>query len=168
MVSGLIPVGQRRGAPLSRAALAPAPATAEAPGDPRHNRAAPWRSPVIRDEDAQFHPPTSDDPLWAETNYFGLYAGQDTDRPVNIGLYALHRTTLGMVGTTVSINSRRVREPWAAEYWDAQNLPAPDSLLDYELPNGLKVIATSPNQVWDVDYSDPAAGVEIHFRYTAI
>lgn len=128
---------------------------------------------MIRDEDAQFHPPTSDDPaqdqrLWAETNYFGLYAGQDTEQPVNIGLYALHRKAIGMVGTTVSINSRRVREPWAAEYWDAQNLPAPDSLLDYELLNGLKVVCTKPNQVWDVDYSDPASDVEIHFRYTAI
>ncbi|MHC1559087.1 DUF7064 domain-containing protein [Actinomycetospora sp. C-140] len=128
---------------------------------------------MIRDEDAQFHPPTSDDPaqdqrLWAETNYFGLYAGQDTERPVNIGLYALHRKAIGVVGTTVSINSRRVREPWAAEYWDAQNLPAPESLLDYELLNGLKIVCTKPNQVWDVDYSDPAAGVEIHFRYTAI
>ncbi|MDT7653699.1 MAG: hypothetical protein QOI36_5105, partial [Pseudonocardiales bacterium] len=27
---------------------------------------------MIRPSDAQFHPPTSDDPLWAETNYFGL------------------------------------------------------------------------------------------------
>ncbi|MFP5021604.1 DUF7064 domain-containing protein [Pseudonocardia phyllosphaerae] len=123
---------------------------------------------MIRPEDAEFHTPTSDDPLWAETNYFGLYAGQDTDRPVNIGLYALHRKPIGMVGSTVSINSRRVREPWAAEYWDAQNLPVPESLLDYELPNGLKVVATDPNRVWDVSYSDPAAGVEIRFRYTAI
>jgi hypothetical protein len=61
-----------------------------------------------------------------------------------------------------------VREPWAAEYWDAQNLPAPASLVDYELGNGLRVVCSKPNQVWDVDYSDPAAGVGIHFRYTAI
>ena len=123
---------------------------------------------VIRAEDAQFHPPTTDDPLWAETNYFGLYAGQDTDRPVNIGLYALFRKPIGMVGTTVSINSQRVVAPWEAEYWDAQNLPAPESLLDYELLNGLKVVARKPHEVWDVDYSDPAAGVEIHFTYTAL
>lgn len=124
---------------------------------------------MIRDEDAQFHQPTVDDPLWAETNYFGLHAGQDTDRPVNIGLYGLFREPLGVVGSTVSINSKRVIAPWEAEYWDAwAHLPAPSSLLDYELNNGLKVVCSKPNQVWDVDYSDPAAGVEIHFQYTAL
>jgi hypothetical protein len=49
---------------------------------------------VIRPEDAQFHPPSTDDPLWAETNYFGLYAAQDTDAPINIGIYGLFREPL--------------------------------------------------------------------------
>ena len=126
---------------------------------------------MIRDEDVQFHAPTSDDPLWAETNYFGLYAGQDGPAPLNIGLYGLFREPLGVVGSTVSINSRRVREPWAAEYWDSWEhlvVPQPSNLASYELANGLKVHSSDPNRVWDVDYSDPAAGVEIHFRYTAL
>ncbi|MER5673690.1 DUF7064 domain-containing protein [Pseudonocardia alni] len=126
---------------------------------------------MIRPEDAQFHPPTSDDPLWAETNYFGLYAGQDTDRPMNIGLYGLFREPLGVVGSTVSVNSRRVRAPWEADYWDAWEhlvVPQPSNLLDYELANGLKVVATDPHRIWDVSYSDPAADLEIRFRYTAL
>ena len=126
---------------------------------------------MIRPEDAQFHPPTTDDPLWAETNYFGLYAGQDTYRPLNIGLYALFREPLGVVGSTVSVNSRRVTQPWAADYWDAwQHLavPRPADLLDYTLANGLRVRCPEPNKVWDVDYSDPAAGLELHFRLTAL
>jgi hypothetical protein len=126
---------------------------------------------VIRPEDAQFHAPTSDDPLWAETNYFGLYAGQDTDRPMNIGVYGLFREPLGVVGSNVSVNSRRVTLPWAADYWDAwQHLavPQPSNLLDYELANGLRVRCTDPNKGWDVDYSDPTAGMELHFRYTAL
>ncbi|GAA1383447.1 hypothetical protein GCM10009613_12890 [Pseudonocardia kongjuensis] len=126
---------------------------------------------MIRPEDAQFHAPTSDDPLWAETNYFGLYAGQDTDRPLNIGLYGLFREPLGVVGSTVSVNSRRVTAPWEAEYWDAWEhlvVPQPSNLLDYELANGLKVVATDPHRIWDVSYSDPAADLEIRFRYTAL
>jgi hypothetical protein len=126
---------------------------------------------VIRPEDAQFHPPTSDDPLWAETNYFGLYAAQDTDSPLNIGIYSLFREPLGVVGSTVSVNSRRVTMPWAADYWDSWEhlvVPQPSNLLDYELANGLTVVCSDPNKVWDVDYSDPAAGMELHFRYTAL
>lgn len=126
---------------------------------------------MIRPEDAQFHPPTTDDPLWAETNYFGLYAGQDTPRPFNIGVYGLFREPLGVVGSTVSVNSRRVTMPWAAEYWDAWEhlvVPQPSNLLDYRLANGLRVVCAEPNRVWDVDFSDAAAGVELHFRYTAL
>lgn len=126
---------------------------------------------MIHAEDAQFHAPTTDDPLWAETNYFGLYAGQDTERPINVGVYALFREPLGVVGSTVSVNSKRVSFPWAADYWDAwQHLvvPRPPNLLDYELANGLKVVCSEPNKIWDVDYSDKAADLELHFRYTAL
>ncbi len=126
---------------------------------------------VIRPEDCQFHAPTSDDPLWAETNYFGLFAGQDTNRPMNIGLYGLFREPLGVVGSTVSVNSRKVIAPWEADYWESQEhlvIPQPSNLLDYELANGLKVVATDPHKIWDVSYSDPAADLEIRFRYTAL
>lgn len=126
---------------------------------------------MIHPEDAQFHPPTSDDPLWAETNYFGLYAGQDTDRPLNIGVYGLFREPLRVVGSTVSVNSKKVTLPWAADYWDSWAhlvVPQPSNLLDYELANGLKVVCREPNQVWDIDYSDEAAGMELHFRFAAL
>ncbi|MCW2581718.1 MAG: hypothetical protein JWQ53_508 [Klenkia sp.] len=126
---------------------------------------------MIGPEDAQFHAPTVDDPLWAETNYFGLYAGQDTATPMNIGVYGLFREPLGVVGSTVSVNSRRVSTPWAADYWDAWEhlvVPQPSNLLDYELANGLKVVCTDPNRVWDVSYSDAAADLELHFRWTAL
>lgn len=126
---------------------------------------------MIRPEDAQFHPPTEDDPLWAETNYFGLYAGQDTDTPVNIGVYGLFREPLGVVGSTVSVNSKRVTAPWDADYWDAWEhlvVPQPPNLLDYRLANGLHVRCSEPNKVWDVDYSDSSAGLELHVRWTAL
>jgi hypothetical protein len=121
---------------------------------------------VITDQDASFHPPTSDDPLWAETNYFGLYVAEPA---VNIGVYALFRANVGAASSTVSVNSKRVTTPWAADYWDAwQHLPMPADLLDYRFANGLQVRCTDPNRVWDVDFDDPDAEMSLHFRYTAL
>jgi hypothetical protein len=126
---------------------------------------------VIGPDDAQFHPPTSDDPLWAETNYFGLYAGQDTGTPLNIGVYGLFREPLGIAGSTVSITRGRVALPWTADYWDSWEhlaLPRPGDLLYYELANGLTVNCVAPNRVWDVHYADPAAPIDLRFRFTAL
>lgn len=120
---------------------------------------------MIRAEDAQFHEPTSADPLWAETNYFGLYVA---DVPLNIGVYALFRHNVGVASSTVCLNSRQVTLPWAADYWDAwQHLPVPADLMDYRLGNGLHVVCREPNRVWDIDYDDGDA-VSLHVRYTAL
>jgi hypothetical protein len=126
---------------------------------------------VIGLEDAQFHAPTSDDPLWAETNYFGVYAAQATQTPVNIGVYGLFREPLGVAGSTVSVTSKRVTTPWTADYWDAWEhlkLPEPHDLLHYKLANGLTVDCTVPNKVWDVRYTDQAAPIDLRFRFTAL
>jgi len=123
---------------------------------------------VIRDEDARLHTPTTPDPLWAETNYFGLYVAEPA---INIGVYALLRANVGAAGSTVSVNSGRVTMPWAADYWDAwQHLPlTPDfDLLDYSFANGLRVRCQDPNRVFDVDVDDPEAGLSLNFRYTAL
>jgi hypothetical protein len=122
---------------------------------------------VITDEDARLHTPTTTDPLWAETNYFGLYVAEPA---VNIGVYLLARANVGAASSTVSVNSGRVTMPWAADYWDAwQHLPmGPDfDLTDYSLANGLRVRCTDPNRVFDVDFDDPEAQMSLHFRYTA-
>lgn len=122
---------------------------------------------MITDEDADFHDGPPDDPTWAETNYFGLYVAEV---PLNIGIYALFRSNLGVVNTTVCINSRKVAAPWQADYWDAQAhvpIPEPRDLQHYSLANGLSVDAVEPNRVWDVRYDD-GAGTSIAFRYTAL
>ena len=61
--------------------------------------------------------------------------------------------------------------PWAADYWDAWEhlvVPQPSNLLDYDARQRPAGACSDPNRVWDVDYSDPAAGLELHFRYTAL
>jgi hypothetical protein len=123
-----------------------------------------WR--MIRPEDAELHEPTSDDPLWGETNYFGLYI---PGVPLNIGVYALFRTNTGVVNTNVSVNGQRTLIPWGADYWDAwgqAKMPDNCNLRDYELPNGLRVRSPEPNRAWDVDYEH--GPVSLHFRYTAL
>jgi hypothetical protein len=122
---------------------------------------------MIHPEDAQLHEPTTADPLWGETNYFGLYLAEV---PMNIGVYALFRTNVGVVTTNVSVSTRKVLMPWAADYWDAwaqTPIPEPASLLDYELANGLHVVCSEPNKVWDVHYDDGGT-LRLDFRYTAL
>jgi hypothetical protein len=122
---------------------------------------------VIKPEDAQLHEPTSADPLWGETNYFGLYI---PEVPMNIGVYALFRTNVGVVTTNVSVTTRQVRTPWATDYWDAwaqTPIPPERSLLDYQLASGLHVRCTDPNRVWEVHYDDGGT-LRLDFTYTAL
>ena len=122
---------------------------------------------MIKPEDADFHTPTSDDPTWAETNFFGFYI---QEVPLNVGVYALFRPNVGVVISTVAINSRFVDTPWSADYWDPQHhlpMPQPANLRNYELRNGLKVTSPEPNRVWDVEF-DNGNGVSMAFRYTAL
>ncbi|MBM7365391.1 DUF7064 domain-containing protein [Gordonia hydrophobica] len=122
---------------------------------------------MIHDHDADFHTPTSDSPTWAETNYFGFYIPEAN---MNVGVYALFRPNVGVVISTISINSKFVEAPWQAEYWDAQHhlaIPKPYNLRDYSLANGLSVTSVVPNKVWDVSY-DNGDGVSLSFRYTAL
>ena len=48
---------------------------------------------MITVADASLHAPTSDDPTWAETNFFGFYV---PDLALNCGVYTLFRANLGV------------------------------------------------------------------------
>lgn len=109
---------------------------------------------MINPADAEFHVPDSDVSNWAETNFFGFY---NAEVPLNVGVYALFRTNLGIVSSTVCINSRQATTPWEADFVDYQvalPIPEPRSLLDYQLANGLHVRCTVPNMEWEIKYDD--------------
>jgi len=108
---------------------------------------------MINESDAQFHE-TDGHPTWAETNYFGFH---NADEHLNIGVYALFRPNLGIVSSTICMNSRKVITHWEADYCDmraSMPIPVPRNLLDYTLENGLHIHCVKPNQVWDIHYDD--------------
>jgi len=122
---------------------------------------------VIGDLDAEFHPAPPDQPMWAETNYFGF---EVPEAPLHIGLYSLFRPNLGVVNSAVFANSRKVTSGWEIDYWDHRAyLPMkPDeSLLSFKLANGLAVTCLEPNRVWELRYSSPGL-LDVDVRFEAL
>src|ERR1700742_3671442 len=122
---------------------------------------------MITDADAEFHPPDDGDPTWGETNFFGFYSA---DVPINVGVYTLFRPNLGVVGSTICMNSGDAAQPWRADFCDMQShlpIPEPRSLATYALANGLRVTTLAPNDRWHLEYDD-GDGTTIDVVYQAL
>lgn len=122
---------------------------------------------MIRNEDAAFHTPDPAQPTWAETNYFGFF---NAEEHLNVGIYALFRTNLGTVTSSICMNSRRCITQWESDFCDMRSaipIPEPRNLLDYELSNGLSVRCLEPNRVWKLAYDDNH-GTSVDVRYEAL
>lgn len=122
---------------------------------------------MIAARDVEFHAPDPAQSDWAETNFFGFY---NAERRLNIGVYALFRTNLRTVNSTICMNSGFAVTPWEADYADYQSvLPmAMDcSLSDYALGNGLKVRCLDPNMRWEILFDD-GQGTSIDVLYESI
>ena len=122
---------------------------------------------MIDDVDVEFHPVEDDNPIWAETNFFGFYNAQEH---LNIGVYALFRPQLHTVHSTISMNDHDAFEPWRANVFDHQAhlaIPADAKLSDYTLSNGLHVVCTRPNMDWHITYDD-GEGTTIDVEYAAL
>ncbi|MFT4563228.1 MAG: hypothetical protein ACI9BW_002982 [Gammaproteobacteria bacterium] len=122
---------------------------------------------MLNDLDAEFHSFRPDQRDWAETNYFGFY---NAEAHLNVGVYALFRPNLGMVSSSICMNSQRASTPWAADFCDyraALPMPANNSLLDYELANSLHVRCVDPNRQWHITYDDEQ-GTSIDVQYSAL
>jgi hypothetical protein len=122
---------------------------------------------MITDADAEFHPPDAGEPTWGETNFFGFYSA---DVPLNVGVYTLFRPNLGVVGSTICMNSGDAPAPWRADFCDMQShlaIPEPRSLATYSLANGLTVTTEAPNERWHLGYDD-GDGTSIDVTYQAL
>lgn len=120
---------------------------------------------MIGEQDLHFHKPTSDDPRWAETNYFGLYI---PDERLKVGVYALFRPNLGTVLSSVLIFSGYAKNHYDALHLDnSVHLPMPKAdLNDYALDNGLHVKALGLMR-YQIDYSG-YGGTELHFTFEGL
>jgi hypothetical protein len=122
---------------------------------------------MITAADAEFHQPDGPDPTWGETNFFGFYSATE---PLNVGVYTLFRPNLGVVLSTISMNSGDAIQPWRADFCDHQAqlpIPEPRSLASYTLANGLSVTTIEPNQQWNIAYDD-GDGTAIDVTYRAL
>ncbi|MFO1352761.1 MAG: hypothetical protein U1F68_19630 [Gammaproteobacteria bacterium] len=122
---------------------------------------------MIKDQDVHFHAPEAAVSNWAETNFFGFY---NADAKLNIGVYALFRTNLGIVSSTICMNSGFANVPWEADFCDlraSMPIPEPRDLSHFRLENGLSIRCLRPNMDWHIGYDD-GEGTLIDVEYRAI
>ncbi len=122
---------------------------------------------MIKPEDVEFHAADADEPTWAETNFFGFY---NAEARLNVGVYALFRTNLGIVSSTICMNSGHAPTAWQADFCDMRaSLPIPPGgkLSDFTLANGLHIRCTDPNMAWHIAYDD-REGTSIDVQYTSV
>ena len=122
---------------------------------------------MIRDEDVHFHPADTNEPNWAETNFFGFYNAQAR---LNIGVYALFRPNLGIASSTVCVNSGYCSTPWEADFCDlraSMPIPEPRDLSNFRLENSLAITCLRPNMDWHIAYDD-GAGTTMDVDYRSI
>lgn len=122
---------------------------------------------MIKAEDADFHAPDAKEQTWAETNFFGFYNSQAR---LNVGVYALFRTNLGIVSSTICMNSGHAVTPWHADFSDlraSMPIPEPRNLRDFTLANNLRIRCLDPNMVWEIGYDD-GAGTQVDVRYRSL
>ncbi len=108
---------------------------------------------VVQPEHAKFHPPSSPDDTWCETNWFGFSIPEERMRGA---AYALFRTNLGVCRSMMSVYSQPRRHVLAMDYLrDDCHMRIPDEDLDdIHLPNGLHIKMTKPMEEWIVQFDD--------------
>jgi len=121
---------------------------------------------VISPEDVYFHKPTSDDPTWAETNYFGFYV---PEAHLHVSAYVLTRANLGAVLSSVTCVNGISNTPHEVLYSDCHvHLPMPKGNLDdYVLANGLAIKCTKPVMDYQLRF-DGGQGVSFDVAYRGL
>lgn len=121
---------------------------------------------MITKEDMYFHTPTSDDPYWAETNYFGFYVPGE---PLHVNVYVLTRKNLGVVLSSVTVTDGFSNGSHLVRYSNHQvHLPFPKTNLDnYKLGNGLAIKCTKPVMDYAIKFDDQGR-VAFNVEYKAL
>lgn len=97
---------------------------------------------MIKPEDAEFHFTSESHWQWAETIALPFNVPQANISGI---IYVLARPMLGVCLSDISLHDR-LSDLWEEQLYidNQQHLPCPKSLLDIDLPNGLKIKATDP------------------------
>lgn len=111
----------------------------------------------------QFTPDSADN--WCETNFFSWSIPEEN---ILGYFYLLTRPRLGVCMSDITIQDR-ISPVWEDQLLvdNRQHMRCPETLLDYSLPNGLKVKCLEPLKRYQIDY-DGIEGTSIHLETTAL
>lgn len=114
--------------------------------------------------DDEFHPPTSDDPSWAETCWFTFSV---PERRLSGQLYPFFQPNLGVLSAGVYVWDDHDRQVWNGRYGkNLWHLPIPDQpLTDIQLPNGIRYRTVEALQRYEIGFDDPD-GDDLHIDLT--
>jgi hypothetical protein len=122
---------------------------------------------MITPDKAEFQMPADPDVdwRWTETNFWPFCI---PEARISGSLYLFAKPKLGVCMSDITVQDRIV-SAWEDQIYvdNAQHLPCPQSLLDYELPNGLKVKAVEPNKHYEIDYVG-IDDTEMHLEFNAL
>lgn len=105
---------------------------------------------MIKPEDADYHFKPDSDPQWVETIALPFHV---PEAKLNGIIYVLTRPMMGVCMCDVSLHDR-LTDLWEEQLYidNQQHLPCPKSLLDIDLPNGLKLKAIEPLKKYHAVY----------------
>ena len=115
-------------------------------------------------EDDNFHPPTSDDPMWSETTWFSISV---PERRLHAYVYPWVRPNMKMFGGGVIVWDDTGELPWDSVHCNYQwNLPLATlgDLRDFEFPLGIRVRCLEPLTTYHVTYDHPDCSIDVQFR----
>jgi len=118
---------------------------------------------MITDADSEFHPRDPADRTWTETMFLPFSIPEEA---IFGNVYVLARPNAGVATSSILIGQGFCPHPWQVDFTDPQvHLPCPESFADFELPNGLRVLAPSPKK-YDISYRNllGACSFDLSFR----
>lgn len=120
---------------------------------------------ALTEADDLLHKPTSDDPYWTETVWFGVHAA---GRGVGMNLYPLTRTNLGIIALGLYVWEQGAEETWQLPYYRSfwhLKLPENHDPTNFRLPVGFGCERLEPMNSYRLTYEDgDALKFDLTFR----